>query len=70
MELVERGAELETLSGLYAEAAAGRGQAVLISGPVAFGKTALVRAFADRAVAAGALLVGAAAARTEAVPPL
>ncbi|MFC5184134.1 AAA family ATPase [Actinomadura harenae] len=65
MELVERGAELETLSTLYAEAAAGQGQAVLISGPVAAGKTALVRAFAEHASAAGALLVGAAAARTE-----
>ncbi|MCP2343580.1 AAA family ATPase [Actinomadura rupiterrae] len=65
MELIERSAALAALSALYAEAAAGRGQAVMISGPVAVGRTALLRAFAGRAAAAGALHVGAAALRTE-----
>jgi DNA-binding CsgD family transcriptional regulator/tetratricopeptide (TPR) repeat protein len=45
MELLERGSFLETLAGYAAEARAGSGRLVLVSGESGIGKTALVEAF-------------------------
>src|SRR4051812_43983500 len=44
MSLLEREAELDTLSRTFASAAGGRGSVVLVSGEAGIGKTSLVRA--------------------------
>ena len=50
VELLERSAELEALEGhLAAVRAQGRGRLVLVAGEAGIGKTALVRAFCERA---------------------
>ncbi|GAA2238843.1 LuxR family transcriptional regulator [Streptomyces amakusaensis] len=54
MQLIERDRELATLRALFAGSLDGRGAVVLLSGAVATGKTALMRAFATGASAAGA----------------
>lgn len=59
MELVERDQELHRLSESLADAIAGRGGVVVLRGPVARGKTALLRALAEQAGAAGALVLTA-----------
>ncbi|MER8260684.1 helix-turn-helix transcriptional regulator [Streptomyces albidoflavus] len=70
MTLVERGEELDLLDRLLAEAHEGRGHTVVVSGPVATGKSALLRAFAERAVDSGALALAAIAAPEESGVPL
>src|SRR5262245_18515173 len=45
MELLERSAFIDALHGFLAEAAAGEGRLVFVSGEAGIGKTALVRAF-------------------------
>lgn len=52
--LVERDAELRALTELVATAAGGRGGSARVLGPAGVGKTALVRALAGTATAAGA----------------
>ncbi len=51
--LLERGAELAGLDGLLAAACDGRGAVVVIEGPPGIGKSALMRACAQRATALG-----------------
>ncbi|MGX1630243.1 AAA family ATPase [Streptomyces albidoflavus] len=70
MTLVERGEELDLLTGLLADAHDGRGHTVVVSGPVATGKSALLRAFAEQAADSGALVLTAIAALEEAEVPL
>ncbi|MFE1350001.1 AAA family ATPase, partial [Streptomyces sp. NPDC058757] len=53
MELVEREAPLALLTALAAKARGGHGRAVLVSGPVAAGKSVLVHNVADRAPGLG-----------------
>ncbi|MDT0574328.1 AAA family ATPase [Streptomyces sp. DSM 3412] len=65
MLLVERDEELHTLSGLLGDATAGRGRAVLISGAIAAGKTALLEALAHQAVDSGALHLAATGSKAE-----
>ena len=57
--LLERDAPLAVLTGAVADAGAGRGATVLISGEAGIGKTSLVRAFADAAAGQARLLMGA-----------
>jgi DNA-binding CsgD family transcriptional regulator/tetratricopeptide (TPR) repeat protein len=57
--LLERDAPLSVLTGAVAEAAAGRGSTVLISGEAGIGKTSLVRAFAEASAGRARLLMGA-----------
>ncbi|MFV2022386.1 AAA family ATPase [Micromonospora sp. LOL_023] len=68
--LVERNGELSSLTDLLAESAAGRGRVALIRGGPATGKTELLHAFAERAVATGALVLSATGARAERELPL
>ncbi len=68
--LLQREAELAALAAMFAAARHGTGGAVLVSGAVAVGKTALIHTFAEQAVADGALLVGAACSRSEQALPL
>ncbi|MGW6904461.1 AAA family ATPase [Streptomyces sp. NPDC054940] len=70
MNLVERNKELSTMDGMLAAAMAGRGGVLVVSGAVASGKTALLRAFGERANAAGALLMQATASEAERDMPL
>ncbi|MGW7517300.1 helix-turn-helix transcriptional regulator [Streptomyces sp. NPDC054796] len=59
MKLVERDKELAILGGMLDASAAGHGGVALISGAVASGKTALLRAFGERVGATGALFLQA-----------
>ncbi|MGW6395927.1 AAA family ATPase [Streptomyces sp. NPDC055103] len=59
MELVEREASLARLSALAEQARDGHGRAVLVSGPVAAGKSVLVHHFVDRALSLGMLPLSA-----------
>ena len=59
MPLLERESALETLGGWFAEARAGRGRLVLVSGEAGVGKTALVSEFAVRHRPAARVLWGA-----------
>ncbi|NJQ02588.1 helix-turn-helix transcriptional regulator [Streptomyces zingiberis] len=70
MDLVDRGEELSLMEDMLTAGAAGRGGVLLVSGPVAVGKTALLRAFGERAAAAGALLLQATASGAEQELPL
>jgi len=65
MGLIEREEALATLARLCDEAAAGHGGAVVVAGPAAVGKTALLDRAAARAVAAGALVLTATASAAE-----
>jgi DNA-binding NarL/FixJ family response regulator len=65
MTLVERHAELAALQRRFTDAARGRGPAVLVTGPVASGKTELLDTFAEVAVSAGALYLNAACSAVE-----
>ncbi|MFC6087904.1 helix-turn-helix transcriptional regulator [Saccharothrix lopnurensis] len=65
MRLVEREQVLGQLTVLIAAAVDGRGQVVLVSGPGAGGKTALVHALDEPARAAGALVFAATCSRDE-----
>ena len=55
LHTVERDQELNRLDALLADCRRGAGGAALVSGAVASGKTELLHAFTERAVAAGAL---------------
>jgi DNA-binding CsgD family transcriptional regulator len=70
MMLVDRDRELAALDALLHDCAQGRGVMTVIRGPVGSGKTALLRAFADRADVAGAAFLGAVASRAEKGLPL
>jgi DNA-binding CsgD family transcriptional regulator len=70
MGLIERDAELTALRTLFAEVIEGHGQAAMISGSVAAGKSALLRAFAEQAAGVGAHVAMATATRTEGKNPL
>ncbi|WP_157851760.1 AAA family ATPase, partial [Streptomyces monomycini] len=70
MKLVERDTELSVLEGLLDACAAGRGGAVVVSGAVGGGKTALLRAFRERAAPTGALWLQATAVAAEKDVPL
>ncbi|MEV5594493.1 AAA family ATPase [Streptomyces sp. NPDC052496] len=70
MKLVERDTELSVLEGLLDACAAGRGGVVVVSGAVAGGKTALLRAFRERAAPTGALWLQATATAAEKDVPL
>lgn len=63
--LVERERETARLSEALAECTAGRGSVATIGGPVGSGKTALLRAFADRAAESGFTHLSATASRAE-----
>ena len=65
MMLVGRDEEIVALDTLFRDCAAGKGIVAVIRGPVASGKTTLLQAFAERAVAAGAIFLGAVASRAE-----
>ncbi|AZM56991.1 hypothetical protein DMA15_34145 [Streptomyces sp. WAC 01529] len=70
MNLVERGDEFSIMESMLDSCAVGHGGVLLVSGPVASGKTALLRAFGDRATAAGALYLQATASEAESDLPL
>ncbi|HEX4814648.1 MAG TPA: AAA family ATPase [Nonomuraea sp.] len=70
MGLIERQEELSCLESLLANAIMGRGRIALVGGPVATGKTALLRAVAEQAIDLGALSVTAAGSRMEQDLPL
>jgi DNA-binding NarL/FixJ family response regulator len=63
--LIERDAQLSILTNMLADGAAGRGSVALVQGPIASGKTTLLRVFGDQAVAAGSLFLQATASRAE-----
>ncbi|MYT45088.1 AAA family ATPase [Streptomyces sp. SID5471] len=70
MKLVERDTELSVLEGMLDACAAGRGGAALVSGAVGGGKTALLRAFRERAAPAGAVWLQATATAADKDVPL
>ncbi|MFE0177294.1 AAA family ATPase [Streptomyces sp. NPDC059002] len=70
MDLVERGEEFSIMQNMLGSCEAGHGGVVLVSGAVASGKTALLRAFGERATAAGALYLQATASEAESDLPL
>ena len=63
--LLERDAELKRIGRLLAGAREGRGELLIIEGPAGAGKTALVRAVAQRAQAEGILVLQAAGSELE-----
>ncbi|MGX2997556.1 helix-turn-helix transcriptional regulator [Streptomyces sp. JNUCC 64] len=65
MNLAERDADLQLLDRLYTRCASDRGSVVFVNGPVGAGKTALLSAFAERAVARGALFLSVTASGSE-----
>jgi DNA-binding CsgD family transcriptional regulator len=68
--LVGRGEEIVALNALFRECKQGKGIVAVIRGPVASGKTTLLLAFAEQAVAAGGVFLNAAASRAERSLPL
>ncbi|MFE1269831.1 ATP-binding protein [Streptomyces sp. NPDC058758] len=70
MELVEREAPLALLTALAAKARGGHGRAVLVSGPVAAGKSVLVHNVADRAPGLGMFALTALGSEDERHLPL
>jgi DNA-binding CsgD family transcriptional regulator/tetratricopeptide (TPR) repeat protein len=70
MKIVERENEMGYLAGLLAAADAGRGCSALVTGPVAVGKSTLLDAFTEHALAAGVLALTAVAAEAEKEFPL
>ncbi|MBV1938720.1 AAA family ATPase [Streptomyces sp. BV286] len=65
MLFVERDEELHTLRRLLSDAAAGHGRAVLISGAITSGKTALLDALSHQAADSGALHLAATGSKAE-----
>ncbi|MER8235837.1 AAA family ATPase [Streptomyces sp. NPDC094049] len=65
MELVEREAPMALLTTLAERARDGHGRAVLVSGPVAAGKSVLVHTFADHALGLGMLPLAALGSKDE-----
>ncbi|MEV7194451.1 AAA family ATPase [Streptomyces sp. NPDC093510] len=70
MNLVERGEELSIMEHMLDSGASGHGGVILVSGAVASGKTALLRAFEARVNASGALYLQATASDAERDLPL
>ncbi len=70
MELVERDKEMSALDELFEQCLGGTGNVAVINGPLASGKTALLHAFAERAVKDGAIFLGAVGSRAERTMPL
>jgi ATP/maltotriose-dependent transcriptional regulator MalT len=70
MLLVERHEELALLQRQFEDCLEGAGRLVLVTGPVASGKTELLFTFAERATRAGALFLCAAGSNTEKALPL
>ncbi|MEU2787954.1 LuxR family transcriptional regulator [Streptomyces sp. NPDC007100] len=70
MRLVERDTELSVLEGMLDACVGGRGGVALVSGAVGSGKTALLRAFRERAAPTGALWLQATAVGAEKEVPL
>ncbi|MFK4070268.1 ATP-binding protein [Streptomyces sp. NPDC029674] len=70
MNLVERGEELSIMEHMLGSSAGGHGGVVLVSGAVASGKTALLRAFETRVNASGTLHLQATASDAESDLPL
>ena len=68
--LVGRDGEIVALNALFRDCAQGKGIVAVIRGPVASGKTTLLRALAEQAVAAGAIVLDAVASRAERGLPL
>ena len=68
--LVGRDGEIVALNALFRDCTQGKGSVAVIRGPVASGKTSLLQAVAEQAVAAGAILLGAVASRAERSLPL
>lgn len=65
MTLVGREEEVAALDALFRDCQQGRGAVAVIRGPVASGKTTLLQAFAEQAVASDAIVLSAVAARVE-----
>jgi DNA-binding CsgD family transcriptional regulator len=65
MKLIERQGELDALTEAFTDCADGRGLVVVVSGPPATGKTALLDAFSEDVMDSGALFLGATASRAE-----
>lgn len=70
MMLAERDEHLASLDRMLADCKAGNGRLVLVEGSVAHGKTALLRAFAERAVGAGSLYLNAICSQVESTLPM
>ncbi|MEU8082789.1 AAA family ATPase [Micromonospora sp. NPDC049101] len=70
MSLSERREQLLTLEDAYRSCVRGHGRVVVVSGPLAGGKTALLHAFGKTAVESGARYIEANASRTERRLPL
>lgn len=70
MHIYERESHLSVLRELFHRTVEGRGDAALISGPVACGKTELLQAFADYAVQEGATVLAATGSAAEKALPL
>ena len=68
--LVDRDDELVVLDALLRDCRQGKGMVAVIRGPIASGKTTLLQTFARRAVATGAIFLGAVASRAERWLPL
>ncbi|WP_432841639.1 AAA family ATPase [Dactylosporangium sp. CA-092794] len=69
MNLIERDQQLAELDRLGAQARAGRGQIVLVTGPVGCGRTALLQAAAERLAAGGMLPLHASCVEGERLLP-
>lgn len=69
-KLAERDEEEKILATVYSECTAGRSRVVAINGPIASGKTALLRSFAQDAADAGATVLEATASSFESYHPL
>ncbi|GAA4254329.1 hypothetical protein GCM10022255_058620 [Dactylosporangium darangshiense] len=70
MTLVERGEQFEALREILSSTVAGTGNIAVVSGPVASGKTELLRAVSDEAARAGMTTLRAVAASAERMLPL
>ncbi|RKT55630.1 ATP-binding protein [Saccharothrix australiensis] len=70
MLLVERADELDLLRRRFADCRRGRGRLVVVSGPVASGKTELLHTFAEHVAGTGARVLAAACAEDERGLPL
>ncbi|WP_409234617.1 AAA family ATPase [Streptomyces sp. PA5.6] len=70
MNLVDRGEELSVMEHMLDSTESGHGGVLLVSGAVASGKTALLRAFGARVTSRGALYLQATASGAEADLPL
>jgi DNA-binding CsgD family transcriptional regulator/tetratricopeptide (TPR) repeat protein len=70
MSLMERERELAVLGGLLDETLSGAGGVAVVTGPVASGKTAVLREIAQRTEAAGGVFLSATGSRAERALPL